>query len=331
MKDETRPRIGVSACLLGSEVRFDGGHARDRYVTDVLSEHVDFVPVCPEMEAGLGAPRPTMRLVRGRAAEGLRVLSSHAAGDAAPTDHTARLDTAVARRVNDGSLDDVCGLVLKKNSPSCGPHRVKVYLDNGVTAPSDPESRGVFAAAVHTRWPHLPIEDEGRLNDPGLRESFLLRVFAWHRYRALRAGELTRRALREFHARHKMLLHAHEPHATRGLGRLVSNVDNSPEAVVHDADLYAAEMMRILSKPASRGRHVDTLQHLAGHLGGALPPAARTELQSLVEEYRKGWIALETPLTLLRHHLRALGTDWSNTQLYLDPHPRALGLRSVVR
>lgn len=341
---EQRPQVGVSACLLGALVRFDGGHTRDRFVAEGLSAHVDLVSLCPEMEAGFGAPRPAMRLVRpsGNAGEArdagdagdardaagraLRLLTTNTAQDV-----TAQLAQATERRLTDGSLDGLCGFVLKKNSPSCGPFRVKTYLDNGQGAPPEAGNVGLFAAALRERFPHLPIEDEGRLNDPGLRESFLLRVFAWQRYRALCAGGLTRRRLREFHARSKMLLHAHGPAPTRALGRLVASPDDSPAAVARDAEAYAQEMMRILSAPATRGRHVDTLQHLAGHLSDELAPGARSELHGLIEEYRQGWVALETPMALLRHHLRALGTAWANAQLYLDPHPRPLGLRSVVR
>ncbi len=320
-----RPRIAVSACLLGREVRFDGGHTRDRFLTDALSEHVDFLPMCPEMEAGFGSPRPSIHQVRTREGE-LRVLSQRG-----ETDVTPALAAAVERRV--GSLSEeaavnLCGFVLKKDSPSCGPFRIRVH---GADGRVERDGAGLLVHGLRERFPHLPIEDEGRLNDAGLRESFLIRVFAWHRWQVMVAAGLDRRSLREFHAAHKMLLHAHAPARTRALGRLVARPDATAAAVSADAREYAAAFMDILARPATRGRHVDTLQHLAGHLGDEMPSAQRGELHTLIEEYRKGWVTLETPVALLRHHLRRIGTVWANAQLYLDPHPRALALRSVLR
>jgi uncharacterized protein YbgA (DUF1722 family)/uncharacterized protein YbbK (DUF523 family) len=320
-----RPRIAVSACLLGREVRFDGGHTRDRYLTDALAEHVDFLPMCPEMEAGFGSPRPSIRQVR--AADGaLRVVSQRG-----ETDVTPALAAAVDRRVEGLSADaasNLCGFVLKKDSPSCGPFRIRVH---GVDGRLERDGSGLLVHALRARFPHLPIEDEGRLNDAGLRESFLIRVYAWHRWQRMLATGLDRRSLREFHAAHKMLLHAHAPARTRALGRLVARPDAGAAEVGADAREYASALMEILSKPATRGRHVDTLQHLAGHLGEDLPSEERRALHALIDEYRQGWVTLETPMALLRHHLRRIGTIWANAQLYLDPHPRALALRSVIR
>ncbi len=320
-----RPKIAVSACLLGREVRFDGGHTRDRFLTDALALHLDFLPMCPEMEAGFGSPRPSIRQVR--ATDGsLRVVSQRPEADV-----TDALASAVERRVEGLASEaavNLCGFVLKKDSPSCGPFRIRVH---GADGRLERDGAGLLVHALRARFPHLPIEDEGRLNDAGLRESFLIRVFAWHRWQRMLASGLDRRTLREFHAAHKMLLHAHAPARTRALGRLVARPDARPAEVDADARAYAPAFMEILSRPATRGRHVDTLQHLAGHLGDEMPATERGELHTLIEEYRQGWVTLETPVALLRHHLRRLGTVWANAQLYLDPHPRALALRSVIR
>jgi uncharacterized protein YbgA (DUF1722 family)/uncharacterized protein YbbK (DUF523 family) len=320
-----RPRIGVSACLLGREVRFDGGHTRDRFVTDVLSEHLDFAAFCPEMEAGLGTPRPSIHQERG--ADGLiRLLTAKRDVDVTPA-----LDAAIGKRVEHfGELapTNLAGFLLKKDSPSCGPFRIRVQKAEGGVERS---GEGRLVTALRARFPHLPIEDEGRLNDAALRESFLIRVFAWHRWQTMLAAGLTRRSLREFHATHKMLLHAHGPAGTRTLGRLVARPESDAASVDFDATQYGAQFMTILSRPATRGRHVDTLQHLAGHVADHLKSSEKSELHGLIDEYRQGWITLETPLALLRHHLRHLGTVWANAQLYLDPHPRALALRSTIR
>lgn len=329
----TAPKIGISACLLGREVRFDGGHTRDRFVTDVLAEHVDFVPMCPELESGMGSPRPSIHQER-RADGALRVLTQKR-----DVDVTSILDAAISKRIDLLRVEarsNLAGFILKKDSPSCGPYRIRVRSEDGSV---DRSGEGRLVTALRAEFPHLPIEDEGRLNDAGLRESFLIRVFAWHRWQTLvtapggRCGSdgLTRRALREFHAAHKMLLHAHGPAATKALGRLVANPSTESAAVAADAESYVASFMAILAQPASRGRHVDTLQHLSGHVADHLRRDEKTELHGLIHEYQNGWVTLETPMALLRHHLRSLGSAWANAQLYLDPHPRALALRSVIR
>jgi len=320
-----RPRLAVSACLLGHEVRFDGGHTRDRFTTDALADHVDFLPMCPEMEAGFGSPRPSIHQAR-RADGALRVISQK--GEADVTDALAQ---AVERRVEGLVAEaavNLCGFVLKKDSPSCGPFRIRV---RGADGRLERDGAGLLVHALRARFPDLPIEDEGRLNDAGLRESFLIRVFARHRWQLMLADGLDRRTLRDFHAAHKMLLHAHSPARTRLLGRLVARPDAQPSEVEADARVYASTFMEALARPATRGRHVDTLQHLAGHLGDELLAAERGELHALIEEYRQGWVTLETPMALLRHHLRRFGSVWANAQVYLDPHPRALALRSVLR
>ncbi len=312
-------RVGVSACLAGQPVRHDGGHERDRYLTEVLGAHFELVPFCPEVAAGLGTPRPTIRLVGDADAP-------RAVGVRDPSlDVTEALRTASRRGLD--ACADLDGYVLKRGSPSCGMERVKRY-DPRSGMPAGPAS-GIFAAALRERFPSLPVEEEGRLNDPALRESFVDRVYASHRWRTMLAAGLSRGALMNYHARHKYLLLAHDEAATRELGRLLARADDALDAL--DAR-YLAGLMRALAKPATRKRHSNVLSHLAGHLKRRLDAADRSELAELVERYRLGYLPLAAPLALLAHHFRRNPDAYVAAQHYLEPQPRTLMLRcaSVV-
>jgi uncharacterized protein YbgA (DUF1722 family)/uncharacterized protein YbbK (DUF523 family) len=287
-------RVGVSRCLLGEEVRYDGQHKRDRFLVEVLGPLVEWVPVCPEVEVGLGIPREAMRLERGEPDEPRLVTIQ------TRRDLTARMTRFSERRVRALADEDLCGYVLKKSSPSCGLHRVKVY-PGGAAAPAL-EGRGLFAAALVRAFPNLPVEEEGRLEDPALRESFIERLFAFRRLRALFEARWTRGDLVAFHTAHKLSLLAHSTEAYRALGRLVANARARQPAALREA--YAAGFMEALAKPASRGRHANVLQHMAGYLREALDAAARAELAEAIHDYRRGLTPLVVPVTLLRHHVR---------------------------
>jgi uncharacterized protein YbgA (DUF1722 family)/uncharacterized protein YbbK (DUF523 family) len=310
-------RIGVSSCLLGASVRYDGGHKRDRFLTDVLARYVEFVPVCPELEAGMGVPRPPVRLVR----EGAEVRLRETASD---RDHTARMHGFARRRVAALRGLDLCGYVLKRDSPSCGMERVKVYAPGG---PGRREGRGLFAEALLAALPHLPVEEEGRLLDPALRENFVERVFAYRRLRDLLARRFAPRDLVEFHTAHKLQLMAHSPEAYRALGRLVAGQKRER------ADLrerYQAGFMAALARRATPGRNANVLQHMAGYLRDGIAAPDRAELAESIHDYRRGLVPLVVPLTLVRHHARRLGVAYLLGQIYLEPHPKELMLRNHV-
>lgn len=311
-------RIGISACLLGQTVRFDGGHKRDAFLTDTFGEFVEWVAVCPEVECGLGTPREAMRLVRGP--DGVRLLTVRTARDL-----TADMDRYAAARIEQLAAESLCGYVLKKDSPSCGLERVKVYDEHHVPARS---GRGIFAARLIQRFPDLPVEEEGRLTDPRLRENFVERVFAHWRLRRLFGGRWSLAALVRFHTAHKLIVMAHSPEAYRQLGRLVARARSMPRADLERS--YTGGFMAALSAMATAPRHTNVLQHMAGYFKDRLDRGSRRELLETIEDYRRGLVPLVVPITLIRHHVRAAGVPYLAGQLYLEPHPRELMLRNHV-
>jgi len=312
---EERPlRVGVSSCLLGNEVRFDGGHKRDRFLTDHLGPFVEWVPVCPEVEAGMGVPRPTLRLLRGE--EGVRLVET-----VSGQDHTRRMERFSARRVRALRALDLCGYVLKRDSPSCGSTRVKVYTEKG--APRR-DGRGVYAARLIEAQPNLPAEDERRLEDPGVRENFVVRLFAYRRIRALFGGRWTRSRVEAFHAAHELQLMAHSPEACRELGRRVAVLKDTPRTGFRES--YEREFMQALGRMPSRGRSAKVLEHAARQLAKQLDPASRGELAELIRDYRGGLVPRVVPISLIRHHVRIHGIGALEGQTFLEPHPGELML-----
>lgn len=315
-------RVGVSSCLLGEEVRYDAGHKHDRYVTEVLGNHFDFVSVCPEVEVGMGIPRESMRLVRrgeGNAGE-IRMVGVKTA-----TDHTDAMRRFARRRVAGLAALGICGYILKKGSPSCGMERVRTYTAKGMPALAD---RGLYAAALLEAMPLLPVEEEGRLGDAVLRENFIERVFAYARVKALLAGRWSIGDLVDFHSREKMLVAAHEPAAEKVLGHIVAGAKGVPRAEA--ADHYRSAFLGALSRPALRRRHVNVLQHMLGYFRDVLDAAPRQALAAVVEDYRIGLVPLVVPITLVRHYVMLNGIEYLARQTYLEPHPRELLLRNHV-
>lgn len=318
MHSPTRPRLGISACLLGNSVRYNGGHKSSSLCLEVLSEHFDFVPLCPEMAIGLGVPRQPIRLVGDPAAP--RAVNSNGA----PEDHSAALRTYGAEQA--ARLDDLGGYIFMQKSPSCGLHRVRVYGDNGQTQP--PGARGLFAEALCAARPELPVEEEGRLHDAQLRENFLTRVFAHLEWLALCRAGLTRKGILDFHSRYKYQLLAHHPGQYALLGRLLAGIgDHDPQEF---GPRYYLEFTRAMSHCASRGSHANVLLHLAGYLKTALSGDDKRELLGLIEQYRLGKVPLVVPLTLLKHHFRLHPHAYVTRQAYLQPHPESLGLRNAI-
>jgi uncharacterized protein YbgA (DUF1722 family)/uncharacterized protein YbbK (DUF523 family) len=311
-------RIGISACLLGEKVRYDGGHKRDTYLVETFGQYVEWVPVCPEVEMGLGTPRDTLRLVR----IGNDV---HMIMPKTGVDHTEGMRAYAARRVRELAGEDLCGYILKKGSPSCGMERVRVFDAHGVPAKS---ARGLFADALLLHFPHLPVEEEGRLSDPHLRENFIERVFAYARLRQLFSGHWKIGDLVAFQTAHKLLLMAHSPRAYQSLGRLVAEAKSTPRAELRKR--YEAEFMAALGETATTRRHSNVLQHMAGYFSKQLDPGARQELQSVIEDYRSGLIPLVVPLTFIGHYVRIYDVAYLRGQVYLEPHPKELMLRNHV-
>jgi len=313
-------RLGVSACLLGNEVRYDGGHKRQPFLTDLLAPFVEWVPVCPEVEAGFGTPREAMRLVRDhRDHDDVRLLTVRTKRDV-----TWQLQQAVSARVRQLASLDLDGYVLKKDSPSCGLFRVKVYGESGM---GERTGRGFFAADLADAQPLLPLEEEGRLGDPKLREAFIERVFAYRRLRELGAAPRRAGDLMRFHARHKLLVLAHAPAAYARLGRLVAGAKGRVARALFDR--YATGFMEALAVPATRGRHVNVLQHMAGYFDAA-DAGSRRELAATIADYGRGLVPLVVPLTLIAHHARRYEVSYLLEQVYLQPHPKELMLRNHV-
>jgi len=311
-------RLGVSSCLLGRKVRFDGGHKRDRYLTDVIGDWVEWVMVCPEVEIGLGTPRPTIRLEG--TSEHPRLVEPKS-GD----DFTDRMREYSVRRVDELKADNLDGYVLKRASPSCGMERVRVWSEKGMP---DKKGVGIFAAELLERWPNLPVEEEGRLNDPVLRENFVERVFCRHRWRSLVRLGLTRSRLIAFHTAHKLLLRAHNEAGYRRLGVLVASFGKRPDREIFAE--YEDEFFTVLKRRASAKRHANVLQHAIGYLKKDVDPRDRRELLGLIEDYRLGLVPLIVPVTLLRHYVHRYHIDYLVGQIYLEPHPKELMLRNRV-
>jgi uncharacterized protein YbgA (DUF1722 family)/uncharacterized protein YbbK (DUF523 family) len=314
-------KIGVSSCLLGEQVRFDGGHKRSDFLVDTLGRFVEFVPVCPEMEIGLGVPRETLRLVRsGDAAREARLVTNKSG-----IDLTEKMNAYAERRVIALGRADLCGYVLKKDSPSCGMERVPVYGRSGM--PSR-DGSGLFAAALIHQYPSLPVEEDGRLNDPHLRENFVERVFAYRRLRSFFSSRWTLGGLVQFHTAHKLVLMAHSPKAYSELGRFVANAKRLARDKVPEH--YELAFMEALKKLATTARHTNVLHHMLGYLRPHLDGDARDELVTLIEDYRRSLVPLVVPIALFRHYVRKFGIGYLQGQVYLEPHPKELMLRNHV-
>lgn len=316
---ESPIRVGISSCILGERVRYDGGHKEDRFVTGTLSQFVEFVPVCPEVEVGMGTPRETVRLVKGEDGKTRMV------GTKSETDHTSRMRRYARKRVRELEPLGLCGYILQKGSPSCGMERVKLYNPGGMP---EKKGRGLFAEALIERYPDLPVEEDGRLNDPRLRENFFVRLFAWRRLKTLFDGRWSAGDLVRFHTNEKLLLMGHDRQGYDALGQIVANPKAwSRKDLVRE---YSSIYMQSLEKMTTKRKQANVLQHLLGHFKKLLSPEERQELLELIEDYRHGLVPLVVPLTLFRHHVRVHDMDYLSKQVYLQPHPKELMLRNHV-
>lgn len=307
--DRSRIRVGVSSCLLGNAVRYDGGHKRDAFVAGRLSRLVTLVPVCPEVEVGMGTPREPARLVRiGR---GVRMV-----GCDSGTDRTGAMRRWAEARVRELEAEDLCGFVLKAGSPSCGLERVEVH-SRGAAARS---GRGLFARVLVRRMPLLPVVEEGRLGDPRRRENFIERVFAWRRLEDLFASRWTAGDLVRFHAAERLLLLAHHPPAWRALARLVAGTAVRPRAEL--ARRYRETYMRALARLATPGKHAGVLRRAARSLEAHLQPEERKALRQAIAGLRRGLVPSAVPRALLGQCVRRHRVSALLGQTYLAPSPR---------
>jgi uncharacterized protein YbgA (DUF1722 family)/uncharacterized protein YbbK (DUF523 family) len=313
----SKPLVGISSCLLGQQVRFDGGHKKDGWITGPLGAFFDFLPVCPEVGIGLGVPRPTIHLVGDPARP--RALGSKDAS----LDVTARLEAFGIAQLP--RLEGLSGYILKSKSPSCGMARVPVTSEKGMPAKV---GVGIYARVLLERMPLLPVEEEGRLNDPVLRENFVTRVYVLHRWQQLRVERMTAAKLIDFHSRQKYLVMAHSQAAYQRLGQMLSHLKQVDLEAV--ADMYVAELMAALARRVTRKRHVNVLHHIMGYFTDHIDAGDKAELLASIEAYRREEVALVVPITLLRHHLRRHPDPYMEKQVYLVPHPEKLALRGAI-
>jgi uncharacterized protein YbgA (DUF1722 family)/uncharacterized protein YbbK (DUF523 family) len=314
-------RLGVSACLLGQEVRFDGGHQWDRFITDTLGAYVEFVPVCPEVECGLGVPREAMRLVGDPTAPRLMTVRTK-------LDHTERMVSWAQNRVRELEREDLCGFIFKSKSPSSGMERVRVYPEQAPASSPVIKGVGMFARIFMEHFPLLPVEDEGRLHDPGLRENFIERIFVFKRWRELLAAQPAPGGLVAFHTRHKLLVMAHSPEHYRELGRLVARGKELPTPELYER--YQARLMEALRLKATPKKNTNVLHHLMGYFKKDLAADEKQELLEIIDHYRQGFVPLVVPVTLINHYVRKFEQPYLKEQFYLHPHPVELQLRNHV-
>lgn len=310
--------VGISSCLLGEPVRFDGGHKHLRLCTESLSRYFEFVPVCPEVEMGLNIPRTPIHL-EGEVSQPRAVETGESGRDL-----TGDLRDFSEKRVQ--TLPPIAGYILMKKSPSCGLYRVKVHQLAG--RPAEYKGRGLYAQALTDAYPQLPVEESGRLSDPMLRENFMTRVFAYADWQRLVQQGLTHQRLIDFHARYKYCLMAHSPARYAELGRLLADAGLHPIGEI--AQRYFMALMDVLSTIASRKTHTNVLMHLQGYLKTKITSREKQELAGIIDQYRTAQIPLVVPVTLLRHHFNNHPDPYINRQAYLKPYPDDLSLRNAI-
>lgn len=311
-------RLGISSCLLGEKVRYDGSHKLDHWLVDTLGRYVEYVPVCPEVEMGLPVPREAMRQIGDP--ENPRLVTSKSG-----IDHTEAMRAWAHRRVAELEGEGLCGFIFKSKSPSSGMERVKVYDARGMARKT---GVGVFARAFMEHFPLLPVEEEGRLHDPVLRENFIEMIFVFQRWRQMLAAGADAAALIDFHSRHKLLLLAHSPELYRQMGKLVAASGNAPMAATLTE--YQRQLVQALRLQATVRKQVNVLQHLLGYFKRQLAADEKREVLETIENYRSGHLPLIVPLTLINHFVRKYDQPYLRTQLYLNPHPLELQLRNHV-
>jgi uncharacterized protein YbgA (DUF1722 family)/uncharacterized protein YbbK (DUF523 family) len=313
-----RIKIGISSCLLGENVRWDGGHKHDRFLTETLGQFVEYVPVCPEAETGLGIPRETLRLVGNL--EAPRLVTTRTG-----IDHTERLKRWSAKRLKNLEKENLCGFIFKCDSPSSGMIRVKVYNNKGGVKKA---GVGIFARMFMERFPRIPVEDDGRLHNPKIRETFIEAVFVLKQWRETLGKRKTVGNLIDFHTPQKLLILSHSPNHYRQMGKLVAEGKKMPIGSLYDR--YEVLLLEALKLKTTEKKQVNVLQHVMGYFKKQLSADEKVEILEVIDNYRNGYVPLIVPVTLLNHYVRKYDQPYLKQQTYLNPHPTALKLRTHV-
>lgn len=308
--------LGVSTCLLGHSVRYDGGHKLNRYVRDTLGHYFEYVPVCPEVECGMPVPRESLHLVGDPDSPRLMTRKSQ-------QDYTDQMQEWGRGKLEELAEADICGYIFKSRSPSSGMERIKVYNEQGIPGAT---SVGIWARMVMDRFPFLPVEDEGRLNDPRLRERFIEHVFVYWRWRQLEKQGPDVGALVDFHSRHKLLLMAHSPELYKEMGQYVAHAKSYPPEEILPG--YLRLLDRAMRTPTTIAKHVNVMHHMLGYFKQELSADEKQEFLDIVEKYRQGYVPLIVPVTLMNHFVRKYREPYLGHQIYLNPHPVELKLRN---
>jgi uncharacterized protein YbgA (DUF1722 family)/uncharacterized protein YbbK (DUF523 family) len=311
-------KIGVSTCLLGENVRWNGGHQLNHYIRDILGSFVTFVPVCPEVECGLGIPREPLRLVGHP--DHPRLVTQRTA-----VDKTGIMTEWAEKRIRELETEGLCGFIFKSKSPSSGLYKVKVYNAQGNPSHT---GTGLFARAFVNAFPLIPVEEDGRLSDDGLRENFIERMFVLKRFRDMLREEKHPRHIMAFHTRHKYLLMAHSPKHYTSMGRLVAALDR--KTLDRDYAAYEGQLFDAMALRATPAKHVNVLTHMMGYFKKQLTADEKQELLDVIGHYRSGLVPLIVPVTLMNHYVRKYGQSYLAGQVYLNPHPLELKLRNHV-
>ena len=311
-------RLGISMCLLGENVRYDGGHKLDRFLTETLGQYVDYVPVCPEVECGLPVPRESMHLEGDP--DSPRLVTSRT-----KQDMTERMVQWAQRRVGELEKENLMGFIFKSDSPSSGMERVRVYNEKGMPVK---KGVGVFARTFRDHFPLLPVEDEGRLHDPRLRESFIERIFAFKRWRDVLSQKGSRGALVDFHTRHKLLILSHSPKYYQEMGKRVAHSKDLPLRDLYQQ--YQALFLESLQLKTTPKKNANVLMHMMGYFKEQLSPGEKQELLEIIDFYRREFLPLIVPVTLMNHYVRKYDEPYLKEQVYLNPHPIELQLRNHV-
>jgi uncharacterized protein YbgA (DUF1722 family)/uncharacterized protein YbbK (DUF523 family) len=311
-------KLGISTCLLGENVRYDGSHKLDRFLTDTLGQYVEYVPVCPEVECGLPVPRESMHL------EG-NPDSPHLVTIRTKQDMTDRMVRWANKRVLELENEDLCGFIFKSNSPSSGMERVRVYNENRMSVK---KGVGIFARIFMDHFRLLPVEDEGRLHNPGLRENFIERIFTLKRWREIIGKKESRRDIMDFHTKHKLLILAHSPTHYQTMGKLVAQAKGFSLKELYQR--YRILLMESLELKTTQKKNSNVLHHMMGYFKKQLSSDEKRELLEVIDFYRKGYIPLIVPVTLINHYVRKYDQPYLKQQIYLNPHPLELQLRNHV-
>jgi uncharacterized protein YbgA (DUF1722 family)/uncharacterized protein YbbK (DUF523 family) len=314
--DKTLPKIGVSSCLLGNKVRYDGGHTRDRFLTDTFGQFVEWLPVCPEVECGLSVPRPAMRLEGDPEDPRLIVTKTRA-------DLTKQMKTWAKQRVKQLESEGLLGFIFKSKSPSSGMERVQVWNKSGVPRKA---GVGLFARAFMDHFPLLPVEEDGRLHDIGLRENFIERIFCLMRYRQSQLPRKSLGNLIKFHAQHKLQLMAHQPAKLKAIGQLLAKGKQLKTTQLFAQ--YEKQLLECLAVKTTAKKNTNALQHMLGYFKKQLSQAEKKEMLEVLEQYRLGYLPLIVPMTLIGHYVHKYNEPYLKNQTYLNPHPVELKLRN---